>query len=75
MCNRTYVLKHNTPEIEEGAILEFNESKGRYSVVNLDEVARYPLTSSSYFSFHKNVVEKEGYWFELLDECDCDCHN
>ena len=74
MCKRTYVLKHNTPEVEAGAVLEYNDSRGRYDVVNFSEVARYELKSGSYFSFHKDVVEKEGYWFELVNDCDCDCH-
>ena len=71
----TYILRHDTPEIKMGAVLEYNPERGRYDVVNLEDVARYPLTSRSYFSFHKDVVEGKPYWFEVIedDECDCDC--
>ena len=72
--HKVYILRHDTPEIKMGAILDYNCDRGRYEVMNLDEVARYELTPRSQFTFHKDVVEKEGYWFELLDDCDCNCH-
>ena len=74
MC-KVYVLLHDTPEISRGAELTMGNNN-RYEVINLREVARYPLTSLSHFSFHKDVVENKPYWFELVDEdeCDCDCH-
>ena len=80
MCNKTFVLLHDTPEIRMGAELVLNNRTNRYDVTNLREVARYPLTGLSHFSFHKDVVENKSYWFELLDEeddniCDCDCHD
>ena len=80
MNNKRYLLLHDTPEIAKNAELKYNLNKGRYEVINLWEVARYPLTSLSNFTFHKDVVEGKPYWFELLheedeDECDCDCHN
>ena len=53
-----YRLLHDTPEIKRGAIVMFNNNRGRYEVVNLLDVARYPLTALSYFTFHKDVVEK-----------------
>lgn len=63
---RKYILKHDTPEIEKGAIVVMNYDTDRYEVINLDEVARYPLTDLSYFSFHKIVVEESKYWFERI---------
>ena len=77
MC-KLYILKHDTPEIRKGAELQYNENRGRYEVVNLKEVARYPLTGLSNFTFHKWNVENMPYWFELIEddyECDYDCHN
>lgn len=66
-CNHRFILRHDIPEIRRGAVVEFNSSRERYEVVNLDEVARYPLTLTSRFSFHQDVVENMPYWFELLD--------
>ena len=65
-----YILKHNTPEIRSGAILEYNPVRDRYEVVNLEEVARYPLREGSYFTFHKKVVENRRYWFKEV-KCEC----
>lgn len=62
-----YKLKHNTPEILKGALLKYDENRGRYKVINLSDVARYELTPSSYFTFHPTIVEESEYWFELID--------
>ncbi|MEX0596085.1 MAG: hypothetical protein WD512_06245 [Candidatus Paceibacterota bacterium] len=62
VCQR-YVLQHDTPEIRLGAVVEYDNDKDRYFVVNLEDVSRYPLTDRSYFSFHANVVEGSKYWF------------
>ena len=68
MCNcKTFVLKHDTPEIRRGAIVVSSCEGTRYRVVNLEEVARYRLTPSSYFSFHKDIVENSRYWFEIVE--------
>ena len=72
MCNRRYELLHDTPEIELGAIVELDCDRDRYVVINLEDVARYPLRSGSYFSFHRDVVESKRYWFSRVD-CECDC--
>jgi len=73
-----YILKHDTPEISLGAVLKLNHDTNRYDVINLEDVARYPLKSSSHFSFHREIVESKHYWFELVedeDECCCPCHD
>ena len=70
---KTYILKHDTPEILRGAIVKYVASRDRYIVTNLEDVARYPLKrSGSYFTFHADIVEKEGYWFEQCVQC---CEN
>ena len=63
-----YVLRHDIPEIQRGAIVEYNEDRNRYEVINLSEVARYPLTTRSRFSFHADIVESSPYWFENLED-------
>lgn len=67
MYCKTYELLHNTPEIKKGAIVEANCGDERYVVTNLEEVARYPLKSTSRFTFHRDCVEGMEYWFEELD--------
>lgn len=65
-CKR-YELLHDTPEIRKGAIVEANCGDERYVVTNLSEVARYPLKSTSRFTFHRYNVENMPYWFVELD--------
>lgn len=68
-CNehRVFILKHDTPEISRGAIVEASCGDTRYVVVNLFDVARYPLTVKSKFTFHRFNVENMPYWFEELN--------
>jgi hypothetical protein len=74
-----YILKHDIPEIEAGAILEFNEDTDKYDIINLEDVARYTLTPHSHYTFIREVVESKPYWFAHIEDdenecgCGCDC--